>query len=116
MCAEAVCNLPHYPKEATLDTGFPTLASHYDACVSAAISKQNPPIMRKMDPNSSTLLSMLRSWIELTQAKVPENNQNHHDYTDNVKYVVSTHLISPAELPFGNTVVDCPEGSMPHVL
>ena len=32
---------------------------------------------------------------ELAQAKVSENKQDHHDYTDNVKYVVSTHALSP---------------------
>ena len=59
-----------------------------------------------------------RSWSELAQAKVPENNQDHHDYTDNVKYVVSTHVLShfAGRLPFANTVVDCPEASMPYVL
>jgi hypothetical protein len=36
---------------------------------------------------------MLRSWSELAQAKVPENKQDHDDYTDNVKYVVSTHVL-----------------------
>jgi hypothetical protein len=40
-------------------------------------------------------LLVLKCLGELAQAKVSENKQDHHDYTDDVEYVVSTHKLSP---------------------
>jgi hypothetical protein len=82
-------------------------------------SQNKTRVREKLQPTSAPL-SMLRSWSELAQAKVPENKQDHDDYTDNVKYVVSTHVLPhfSGRTPIPEiTVIDCSRSTLcPHVL